>query len=643
MTTSTKLISRSGIDLLLETSIPDAAVDAEARRYAPSCFPGTREQYIDDITHWATTENSDDASLLHWMSGPAGVGKSALAQTCAENVKHAGLLGAAFFFSINGHDDHTRFFTTLAYQLSTVLPDYRELLNRTILNDKTLVKKRMTSQFTALVVEPLQDLERCGKGVGRRAIFIDGLDECQSKEAQTEIIELISVSVRAKSTPFCWAIFSRAEPHIVSAFTKVSAHCYSMFLPISRDADGEIKLYLHGGFENILRRRNLALPSSWPTDEDIQTLVNASAGLYAYAAAVLRFVDRYSYAGFKETLQAVINVILKCSPKLSISPFAELDAFYIHIMKCIPQDILPSTQLLLASMVEREVGPSWQVAAVCNQLGLSETEFRSICHQLQAVVTFRESPGLPALDADIDLARSHFDQELVLLPNSPLGDSLYCVHGVVNCYHKSFFDFLVDPTRSSTFCVTTPTVREELFNRYIQRYHHFAQNYVIRESSSVIPLVASPALPRNFARARGAASASVSLSWPQGCEFVDSILQLLAFRDISQRITHNGTILVQFIGNVSSKSLRKLEQLDYHMCLVADMWLHGPGLRTNVEVFGVQTGLARIIPGTHFTCLHGEDYKAFDPAVFLGVLQHTKNTLINISQRHFRWSRNSKI
>jgi hypothetical protein len=45
-----ELISLIGIDVVREASVLDAAVDAEARRYAPTCCPGTREQHISDIT-----------------------------------------------------------------------------------------------------------------------------------------------------------------------------------------------------------------------------------------------------------------------------------------------------------------------------------------------------------------------------------------------------------------------------------------------------------------------------------------------------------------------------------------------------------------------------------------------------------------
>jgi hypothetical protein len=97
-----ELISLIGIDIVREASVVEAAVDAEARRYDPTCCPGTREQHISDISDWVTGVNGDQSQRLLWMWGPAGVGKSALAQTCAEKAKEMGYLGAAFFFSING-------------------------------------------------------------------------------------------------------------------------------------------------------------------------------------------------------------------------------------------------------------------------------------------------------------------------------------------------------------------------------------------------------------------------------------------------------------------------------------------------------------------------------------------------------------
>jgi len=180
------------------------------------------------------------------MMGPAGVGKSAIAQTCAEKLKETGHLGAAFFFTVKGHNNSLRLFTTIAYQLSTTLPDYRALVDERISKDKTLVEKKISSQFKSLIIEPLRELESQGKRMQPKAIFIDGLDECAGEDAQAEIIKMIASSVRDGSTPFRWAIFSCAEPRIVSTFKQdnVASVTHSVELPISRDADGEIEMYL---------------------------------------------------------------------------------------------------------------------------------------------------------------------------------------------------------------------------------------------------------------------------------------------------------------------------------------------------------------------------------------------------------------
>jgi len=130
------------------------------------------------------------------MRGPAGVGKSAIAQTCAEKLKKTGHLGAAFFFTIKKHDNPLLLFTTIAYQLATSLPDYHAAVDDKIFKDHTIVHKRISSQFKELIIEPLQELEKQGERVQPKAVFIDGLDECMGKEAQAEIIEVIASSVR---------------------------------------------------------------------------------------------------------------------------------------------------------------------------------------------------------------------------------------------------------------------------------------------------------------------------------------------------------------------------------------------------------------------------------------------------------------
>ena len=150
-----------GIDILYEASSPGAAFDSQDH-YDRRCSPGTREQYIADITNWVT-ESVDPPSSMYWMRGPAGVGKSAIAQTCAEKLKDTGHLGAAFFFTVKKYDNPLSLFTSIAYQLTTALPDYHAAVNERISKDRSLVGKKIPAQFRSLIVEPLQELGKQGK------------------------------------------------------------------------------------------------------------------------------------------------------------------------------------------------------------------------------------------------------------------------------------------------------------------------------------------------------------------------------------------------------------------------------------------------------------------------------------------------
>ena len=479
-----------GIDILHDSSDPGAAFDSQDH-YDRRCFPGTREQYIADITNWVT-ESVDPPSSMYWMRGPAGVGKSAIAQTCAERLKETGHLGAAFFFTVNKHSNASRLFTTIAYQLATTLPDYRTSIDERISRDETLVEKKMPFQFRSLIVDPIQELGKQGKRVQQKAIFIDGLDECAGGDAQAEIIKIIASSVREGSTPFHWAIFSRAEPRIVSTFKQDSIIpvTHSIELPISREADGEIEMYLRGEFKNILEQRGFPqLMSSWPADNDIRMLVDAAHGLFAHPAAVLRHVAYPSDSRFRERLQSVLDSLSDAGQQAATLHFSQLDALYVHIMTQIPESVLlPAQYLLSHSLGDPNAGGRWPVSGHCCMFGISECTFRDIYHYLHAVISYELSfDPLSSIDPRIDLTRPYYDQGQWFHPDKSIINHVYSVHGTFRFYHKSFYDFLHDPIRSGSFCVTIPAIYCKFFDRLIQNHHHYASSYAINGSSMYFP------------------------------------------------------------------------------------------------------------------------------------------------------------
>jgi len=447
---------------------------------------------------------------MYWMRGPAGVGKSSIAQTCAEKLKNTGHLGAAFFFNVNRLNNPRRLFTTIAYELTTTLPEYRTVVDKRISKDKNAVKKRLPSQFESLIIEPLQELKRQGTIIQPKAIIIDGLDECTNEDAQAGIIETIASSVRAKSTPFCWAIFSRAEPRIVSTFNQdsVASVTHSVELPISRKADGEIEMYLRGEFRNILERRGCRqLLSVWPSDRDIKTLVGAADGLFAHPAALLRHVAYPPDWQFRERLQSVLNA-LSGPGKRSCAPlFSQLDTLYIHIMNQIPSSVLLPAQFLLYFVMfyfgPRATERPSSVAVGCCLFGISEPTFRDICHHLHAVIAYEVFfDSLSSIDPRINFTRSFYDQGQWFRPGMSIRNRLLRVHGLLRFYHKSFYDFLRDPARSGIFCVNTSAFHIKLFDHLIQQHHHCASTYAIDGSSTYFSRLVSTSRLTCYFRAR---------------------------------------------------------------------------------------------------------------------------------------------
>lgn len=354
------------------------------------------------------------------MQGPAGVGKSAIAQSCAEAFGDK--LGAAFFFSrpnkINNPD---RLFTSIAYQLATKHPPYRQLLDMKISEDPALVTKSIAQQFHHLLVAPLQELKESGNGMDGKLIIIDGLDECEGDESQYAIVNSVAASIRDQTTPFHWAFFSRPEAHLVSLFDSPDIRPLSLHLelPVSRRIDDEIALFLTEKLREVQRDHQLS--PSWPSGTAIKILVDLSAGLFIYAATIIRFISDPNSLGPEDQLDTVLSLTTKHHFFLdSQHPLSELDTFYTLIMQRVPRRTLDSVLeiLLLISWNQDKWNPA---VIVANMLNISATQFRALLRPLQSVLTI----GNPTL--------------------SPY-------HQVyVDFYHTSFLDFLYDPARSGEF------------------------------------------------------------------------------------------------------------------------------------------------------------------------------------------------
>ncbi|KAF9440411.1 hypothetical protein P691DRAFT_767801 [Macrolepiota fuliginosa MF-IS2] len=430
----------SGLNALLRASMREAFHDSSVRYPPPRCHPGTRQEFINNITKWGL--GGSDQRLVLWMHGPAGVGKSAVAQSCADLFTLQNKLGASIFFSHpNERNDPGRLFTSISYQIAIRVDSYGDLLDYRIQRDQTLVTKSIKDQFQDLLVKPVSQLGAKGVDIGEWVIIVDGLDECEGREVQCDIIEMVATSVREKALPFRWIFFSRSEPHMVTSFTmnnmqSSALHLELRTLPNRRIPEDTTKEWFSG---------HMAL---W---REIDVLVNLSAGLWIYPATIVRFV-RDPDSSPVEQLSTVLALAKDSNRKASSGhPLTELDLFYTFIMRRIPSKILPIIQriLLLNHYLNyyfsstfssglkgiRNVGLGIVIA---NALGLTEFHFRNACVSLHSVLTF-ESP--------------------------PCG---------IRFYHASFMEFLGDVKRSKEFCFYSclNTLRQEFVQRLNNVHAH---------------------------------------------------------------------------------------------------------------------------------------------------------------------------
>lgn len=247
-----------------------------------------------------------------WLVGPAGVGKTAIMQTLAENPSSAAL-GASLFFSVNERDDASKVFITLAYQIAVDLLSYRQYVHEQIETDPKLPQKSMRVQFTKLFVDPFakKQLYQNSKPL---LILIDGLDECDGHHKQCEILDLVSnFSMKYPSVPLLWVVAGRPEPHLTTFLSRpdvVNAYVNIEVIVDADEACRDVERYLRDELENI----RSAYPATslyphWPTESQFLKLAAASTGLFAFPSTVIKFVGDPTYGDPITQFQQVLDVI----------------------------------------------------------------------------------------------------------------------------------------------------------------------------------------------------------------------------------------------------------------------------------------------------------------------------------------------
>ncbi|KAK1223961.1 hypothetical protein PQX77_013149 [Marasmius sp. AFHP31] len=421
-----------------------ASHTAEQQYDRGACLPGTRRTVLGTIEEWRSGKKRDRP--ICWLSGTAGVGKTAIAMTVAKNCHQDGLVSSFFFFRTDPRRNNpSALMLTIAYGLTVVnISSCHDTINRRISRDPTILDAQIEEQLQELILQPLRQ-QKWWKRAGLRLVphsraqrrpnlvIIDGLDECSDEESQVRVLNaILSAFQSTPGFPLRFLICSRPESWIREVFDDPLVCQFSKVIVLEDDlrSDDDIMQYFQRKFEEIStspKYRDVQFSSPWPSKEVVVSLVFRASGQFIYAKTIIGFLKLGDSHPLRQ-LDIILNKTLQHHQ--ARSPYHELDCLY--------------TVILTANREPEKVLP------------------------ILAAIHILPSPITPTPEC-LELLLGWLPGEVNL--------SLRAMHSVldvrgwqdpIRVHHKSFTDHLSDSNRSGSFFIGQPAQRQVLSRLWLQ-------------------------------------------------------------------------------------------------------------------------------------------------------------------------------
>jgi len=248
---------------------------------------GTRRGVLQQLEDWL---HDGQGERFFWLSGFAGTGKSAIAQSFAEICFADGILGASFFCSRkpNERSDIQLILPTIAFQLAHRYPRFREELVKLLRTNPDVGQENLSLQWEKLIVGPFEATQI------QTLIIIDALDKHDNESIHSFLTSLSWHMDKIPNVKFF--VTGRPVGHMGYKVLQESP-VYAVARVFRLDGierslvDDDIKLILRTRLrEHVKAGGHCDLPKDWPSSNDIDILCNATGGFFDYALDYIKLL-----------------------------------------------------------------------------------------------------------------------------------------------------------------------------------------------------------------------------------------------------------------------------------------------------------------------------------------------------------------
>ncbi|GJJ11030.1 hypothetical protein Clacol_005261 [Clathrus columnatus] len=376
------------------------------------CLFGTRIEVLNEIVDWIN-DGDESCPKLFWLTGPAGVGKSAIAHSTAFQFESIGRLGSFFCFDRNYSLEQRRdkIFSTIARDLADLDIQFKHELGKVIRNKTSLrTTTDLHLQWKNFIFEPLNAISEIS--TGPILIIVDALDECDSPSSRQDLLKVLEAETISLPINVRVLITSRPENDIMLTFNKLQPHIRIKMMDTIPESESkrDILTYLKANLDSF-------------GDAQLMHLVRLSEGLFQWAHLASQFLNGLgNNAGL--TITERYEDLINTQHIRSIND--PLDTMYTQILSSL-FDADDSRVMI---------------------------RFRSVIGSIIASSEPLSLETLVALRADkIQPSKRESDIKVVIQYMGSLLSGINDPSSTIRPLHLSFREYLLDPNRSHKFSI----------------------------------------------------------------------------------------------------------------------------------------------------------------------------------------------